>query len=54
MDRIIAIVKDLCQQDLDAFQKECYTVCKYNQEHLKELVPQLEAEFPEQFFQLIK
>jgi len=54
MDRIITIVQDLCQQDLDSFQKECYTVCKYNQEHLKELAPRLQAEFPEKFFQLIK
>jgi hypothetical protein len=54
MDRIIAIVEDLCQQDLDSFQKECYTVCKYNQQHLQELVPQLQAQFPEKFFQLIK
>jgi hypothetical protein len=54
MDRIITVVQDLCQQDLDAFQKECYTVCKYNQQHLQELVPRLQAEFPEKFFTLIK
>jgi hypothetical protein len=54
MDRIITIVNDLCQQDLDAFQKECYTVCKYNQQHLKELAPRLQAEFPEKFFNLIQ
>jgi hypothetical protein len=54
MDRIIAIVEDLCQQDLDSFQKECYTVCKYNQQHLQELAPQLQAEFPEKFFNLIQ
>ena len=53
MDRIIAIVQDLCQQDLDSFQKECYTVCKYNQQHLQELSPRLQAEFPEKFFNLI-
>jgi hypothetical protein len=54
MDRIIEVVRDLCQQDLDAFQKECYTVCKYNQQHLQELAPRLQAEFPEKFFNLIK
>jgi hypothetical protein len=54
MDRIIAIVEDLCQQDLDSFQKECYTVCKYNQQHLKELAPRLQAEFPKKFFNLIQ
>lgn len=54
MDRIIAIVQDLCQQDLDSFQKECYTVCKYNQQHLQELSLRLQAEFPQKFFTLIK
>jgi len=54
MDRIITVVQDLCQQDLDSFQKECYTVCKYNQQHLRELVPRLRAEFPAKFFTLIK
>ena len=53
MDRIVDIVADLCQQDLALFQKECYNVCKYNQQHLQELVPQLQAEFPEKFFKLI-
>jgi hypothetical protein len=53
MERIITIVQDLCQQDLDSFQKECYTVCKYNQQHLQELSPRLQAEFPEKFFNLI-
>jgi hypothetical protein len=53
MDRIITVVKDLCQQDLAQFQKECYTVCKYNQQHLQEIVPKLKTEFPEKFFKLI-
>jgi len=54
MERIIAVVQDLCQQDLDAFQKECYTVCKYNQQHLIELAPKLQAQFPDKFFNLIQ
>ena len=54
MDRIIDVVNDLCQQDLDSFLDECYTVCKYNQQHLKELAPRLQAEFPEKFFNLIQ
>jgi hypothetical protein len=54
MDRIITIVQDLCQQNLDSFLKECYTVCKYNQQHLQELSPRLQAEFPEKFFNLIR
>jgi hypothetical protein len=54
MDRIVDVVTDLCQQDLDSFLAECYTVCKYNQQHLQELAPRLQAEFPEKFFTLIK
>jgi hypothetical protein len=54
MDRIITIVNDLCQQNLDSFLEECYTVCKYNQQHLQELSPRLQAEFPEKFFNLIQ
>jgi hypothetical protein len=54
MDRIITIVQDLCQQDLDSFMQGCYTVCKYNQQHLQELSPRLQAEFPEKFFNLIQ
>ena len=53
MDRIIAVVRDLCQQDLDSFQKECYTVCKHNQQHLFELQTQIKSEFLEKFKQLI-
>ncbi len=49
MDRIITIVADLCKQNLDSFLEECYTVCKYNQQHLQEIVPQLKSEFPERF-----
>jgi hypothetical protein len=54
MDRIVDIVQDLCQQNLDSFLEECYTVCKYNQQHLQELSPRLQAEFPEKFFNLIQ
>lgn len=53
MDRIVAVVQDLCQQDLDSFYKECYTVCKHNQQHLLELSPVLQAQFPEKFFKMI-
>jgi hypothetical protein len=54
MDRIVNIVQDLCQQNLDSFMQECYTVCKYNQQHLQELSPRLQAEFPKKFFNLIQ
>ena len=53
MDRIIAVVQDLCQQDLASFLNECYNVCKYNQQHLAELSIRIRKEFPDRFFQFI-
>jgi hypothetical protein len=54
IERIAQVVQDLCQQDLAAFLKECYNVCKYNQQHLAEMRIQVRQEFPERFFQFIK
>jgi hypothetical protein len=53
MDRIIDIVDDLCKQDLASFMSACKEVCKYNQQHLLEVVPQWRSQLPEQFFNLI-
>jgi hypothetical protein len=53
VDRIVQIVTDLCQQDLASFLDECYTVCKYNQQHLAELRTKERQEFPDRFFQFI-
>ena len=53
MDRIVAIVKDLCQQDLASFLDACYNVCKYNQQHYAAMRCQIVREFPERFFQFI-
>ena len=53
MDRIYNIVQDLCNQDLSSFLAECEDICKYNQQHLQELIPRLRSEFPTQFFNLI-
>jgi hypothetical protein len=52
-DRIVTIVKDLCQQNLASFLAECYNVCKYNQQHLAELRIKERQEFPERFAQFI-
>ena len=54
LERITQVVRDLCQQDLASFLKECYNVCKYNQQHLAELRPQVQKEFPDRFFQFLK
>ena len=53
MDRIVKVVIDLCQQDLASFLKECYTICKYNQQRLTELQHEERQEFPERFAQFI-
>lgn len=49
MERIVDIVQDLCNQDLNSFLDSCAEVCKYNQEHLCNVVPRLQKKFPEQF-----
>jgi hypothetical protein len=53
MERITTIIQDLCQQDLALFLNECYTVCKYNQQHLAEIRTKVRKEFPDRFFQLV-
>jgi hypothetical protein len=53
MDRIVQIVTDLCQQNLADFLKQCYTTCKYNQEHLFELRRKDRAEFPDRFLHFV-
>lgn len=53
MDRIFDIVSDLLKQNLQSFLDACYNTCKYNQQHLVELIPQIRQQFPEQFFNLI-
>lgn len=53
LERISQLVEWLCQQDLASFVKECYNVCKYNQQQLAELGPKIRAEFPNRFEQYI-
>lgn len=54
IDRISQVVTDLCSQDLASFLKECYNVCKYNQQHLAHMRVKVRQEFPNRFFQFIK
>ena len=54
LERIAAVVEDLCQQDLAKFLDECYNVCKYNQQHLAEMRVKVRKEFPERFFKFLK
>ena len=53
IERIAAVVEDLCQQDLASFLSECYNVCKYNQELYAETRHRVPRELPEQFHHFI-
>jgi hypothetical protein len=53
IDRVVDIVTDLCQQDLNSFIKACEDICKYNQQHLFQVVNKENQTFPERFFRFI-
>jgi len=53
LERVAAVIEDLCQQDLAKFLAECYNICKYNQQHLATMRLQVRAEFPDRFFDFI-
>jgi hypothetical protein len=53
LERIAQVVEDLCQQDLAAFITAADETCKYNQQLLAELRPQVRQEFPQRFEQYI-
>lgn len=46
IERITQVVEDLCRQDLDAFLASVRDVCKYNQQHLSEMIPRIRRDFP--------
>jgi hypothetical protein len=54
MDRIVAVVQDLCDQDLDSFVDAAKDICKYNQQHLQELIPDIKKNFPGDFFRFVE
>jgi len=49
MDRLVTIVTDLVQQDLQGFLLACEDHCKYNQQHLAEFAKQHRTQFPHRF-----
>jgi len=53
MNRIVEVVDDLCQQDLDSFVKGCENACKYNQQRLREIREQERKQFPDRFLKFI-
>jgi hypothetical protein len=54
IEKIAAVVEDLCRGDLAQLQSQCYNVCKYNQQHLADMRLKVRNEFPERFFQFLK
>jgi hypothetical protein len=54
MDRIAAVVNDLCQQDLTSFMQASKSICKYNQQHLQQLSSCIKSEFADKFFNFIE
>lgn len=54
LDRIVEVTKDLCKQGPRSFMLAAEDVCKYNQQHLVELVPTLKASFLPRFESFIK
>jgi hypothetical protein len=51
--RIWEVTEDLCKQDLTAFLAASEEVCKYNQQHLKELRMNIIRNFPQEFIQFV-
>jgi len=54
LDRIAAVIKDLCQQDLAEFLVAAEQTSKYNQQHMADLGPRIRAEFPQQFLRFVE
>jgi hypothetical protein len=51
---VAQVVENLCKQDLASFLQECYTICKYNQQHLAEIKDPIRQEFPDRFFKFLQ
>ena len=54
LDRIAAVVQDLCESDLDEFLVAAQSISKYNQQHMSELGPRIHQEFPDRFCQFLQ
>lgn len=52
--RIVEVVEDLCRQDLDAFLDSVRSVCKYNQQHLSEMIPRVRNDFPARLLDFVQ
>ena len=54
IQRVAQVVENLCEHDLASFLQECYTTCKYNQQHLAEIKDPIRQQFPDRFFKFLQ
>jgi len=54
IERMGAVIKDLCQQDLANFLKECYNICNHNQQHLLAIREPTKNAFADRFLTFLK
>ena len=54
LDRIAQVVEDLCAINLDEFLVAAQSISKYNQQHMAQLGPRVQQEFPDQFWQFLQ
>jgi hypothetical protein len=50
----VAVVQDLCKQNLAEFQVAAKSTSKYNQQHMADLGPRIRADFPQQFIDFVQ
>lgn len=53
LEAIAAEISRLCAEDLPAFLAAAQPVCKYNQQHLNDLIPDLRQKFVSRFFNFL-
>jgi len=54
LNRIAAVVQDLCASNLDEFLVAAQAISKYNQQHMAALGPRIHREFPDRFWQFLQ
>jgi hypothetical protein len=54
IEKIAAVIEDLCRSDLVSFLRAAEPVCKYNQQHLAEMRTRVREEFPDRFFNFLR
>ena len=53
IERISAIIKDICNSNMSEFLAECKSICKYNQQRMLEYLPHVKK-FPQQFVEYLR